>query len=118
MSTGEIDETELPLFYGLIQLVPTYEPTKAPTESNIVKWLVTAFYWITPPVLFFFHWQGERPEKTYNILHRLYIAIIISLIPGILLLLYKYKNLDLSRQTIMSCIWVLMFAVITMVYAS
>ena len=47
MSVDEIDEKELPILYGLWQLIPTDGPDIIQTESIIVKWLMQAFYWIT-----------------------------------------------------------------------
>ena len=118
MSTEEIDETELPILYGLWQLIPTDEPDKIQPETLIIKGLTQIFYWITLPVLFLFHGQSERPANTQGFLHKVYISLIVSIIPIILGLLYKYKKVPFSRQTIMVGIWVLMFAFITMVYAS
>ena len=118
MSTEEIDETELPILYGLWQLIPTDELDKIQPESLIIKSLIQIFYWITLPVLFLFYGQSERPVNTQGFLHKAYIALIISIIPIILGLLYKYKNVPFSRQTIMVGIWATMFAVITVIYAS
>ena len=117
MSSDEIDEKELPILYGLWQLIPTDGPDIIQTESIIVKWLMQAFYWITLPVLFLFYWKNERPANTYNFLHKVYIALIISIIPIILFASYKNKGSP-SRSTITIGIWMAMFAVIVMIYAS
>ena len=118
MGTDEIDETELPILYGLWQLIPTDEPDTIQSESLLVKGLTQIFYWITLPILFIFHGQIERPANTSGFLHKAYIALVISVIPIILGLLYKYKNVPFSRQTIMIGIWTTMFTVITLIYAS
>ena len=118
MGIDEIDETELPILYGLWQLIPTDEPDKIQSESVLVKELTKILYWLALPVLFLFHGQSERPVNTSGFLHKAYIALVISVIPIILGLLYKYKNVPFSRQTIMIGIWTTMFAVITVIYAS
>jgi hypothetical protein len=118
MSVDEIDEKELPVLYGLWQLIPTDEPYKTPIESAFMKVLIQVFYWITLPVLFLFYWKNERPATTENFLRKVYIATLIFTIPAILGLLYKYKKIYLSRYAIMISIWVSMFSVIVLIYAS
>ena len=118
MSADEIDEKELPILYGLWQLIPTDGPDIIQTESIIVKWLTQAFYWISLPVLFLFYWKNERPATTDNFLRKAYIATLILTIPAILGLLYKYKKVSLSRHTITISIWVAMLSVIVLIYAS
>lgn len=118
MSVDEIDEKELPILYGLWQLIPTDEPYKTPTESVFTKVLIQVFYWITLPVLFLFYWKNERPATTENFLRKVYMAMIILTIPATLGLLYKYNKIQLSRYEIMISIWVAMFSVIVLIYAS
>ena len=118
MSVDEIDEKELPILYGLWQLIPTDEPYKTPTESVFMKVLIQVFYWITLPVLFLFYWKNERPANTENFLRKVYIAALIFMIPAILGLLFKYKKIHLSRHEIMISIWVSMFSIIVLIYAS
>jgi len=103
--------------YGSLLLLPPIATDEIDTESEFMKGLIQISNWITLPLLFLFYGKNERPVKTYNFLHKVYIAFIISCIPIILGLLYKYKNTSLSRYTISISIWVTMFSIIVLIYA-
>ena len=114
------EENNAPLLFGLWQLLPKQlnEPEIVQTESVFIKYMIQIFDWISLPILYLFYFKGEKPTNLSNFLHKIYIAILISIIPFILFVLYKYQNIHLKRQTITIGIWMAMLAVVVVIYAS
>jgi undecaprenyl pyrophosphate phosphatase UppP len=123
MSTEEIDNSIISLLWPHIGP----EEPEVNEESNFMEIMVKTLNYMNAPLLFMFLFKqdimpGARlyeplPYKNINMFNRIWIVLLISFIP-IILMRYNYKNkIQTRRYTNSVCIWMLMFAVLVIFYS-
>lgn len=123
MSTEEIDDSIVTLLWPHIGP----EEPEVEEEYNFMKIMIKVLNYMNAPLLFMFLFKqdimpGARlyeplPYKNINLFNRIWIVLLISFIP-IILMRYNYKNkIQTRRYTNSVCIWMLMFAVLVIFYS-
>ena len=87
--TLDLNPTEMPVIFGLWQLVPSGESDKPPTESQIMKYMVRGFELISMPITYLFYMSKEINFK-YTRLQHIYIILLTLIIPASLFCLNFY----------------------------
>jgi undecaprenyl pyrophosphate phosphatase UppP len=98
-------------------------------ESDFMKIMIKALRYLNAPIMFLFLFKQDilpnarlyepLPPNEINFFHRIWMVILIAFIPSFLLG-FNYKNkkkVQIRRYTNSVCIWILMFAVLVLLYS-
>lgn len=98
-------------------------------ESDFMKIMIKVLRYLNAPIMFLFlfkqdilpnaHLYQPLQPESINFFHRIWIVLLISFIP-IILMISNYKDkkgVQTRRYTNSICVWVIMFAVLALLYS-
>ncbi len=98
-------------------------------KSDFMKIMIKALHYLNAPIMFLFLFKQDilpgkylyepLPPNEINFFHRIWMVVLIAFIPSFLLG-FNYNNkkkVQIRRYTNSICVWILMFAVLVLLYS-